>query len=200
MFFMNVLRKINHGFDKTYNFSLLKWKKCKIGKNVRVNGRLKVYGNKGGLSIGDGVIINSNIDYNPIGGWSGCSFFCRDNGSITICEGAGISNSAFCSASSIVIEKQVYIGGGCRIYDTDFHSIDFKQRMQSPDVHIKSKPVVIKHGAWIGGGSIILKGVVIGEYSVIGAGSVVTRSVPAGEIWAGNPARFIRKLDGIKEG
>ena len=98
MFFMNVLRKINHGFDKTYNFSLLKWKKCKIGKNVRVNGRLKVYGNKGGLSIGDGVIINSNIDYNPIGGWSGCSFFCRDNGSITICEGAGISNSAFCSA------------------------------------------------------------------------------------------------------
>lgn len=72
--------------------------------------------------------------------------------------------------------------------------------MQSPDVHIKSKPVVIKRGAWIGGGSIILKGVVIGEYSVIGAGSVVTRSVPAGEIWAGNPARFIRKLDEIKEG
>jgi acetyltransferase-like isoleucine patch superfamily enzyme len=30
--------------------------------------------------------------------------------------------------------------------------------------------------------------------SIVGAGSVVTRSIPRGEIWAGNPARFLRKL------
>ena len=32
--------------------------------------------------------------------------------------------------------------------------------------------------------------------AVVGAGSVVTKSVPAGEIWAGNPARFLRKAAG----
>ena len=59
----------------------------------------------------------------------------------------------------------------------------------------KAKPVIIKDGAFIGTDCIILKGVTIGEKSVIGAGSVVTKSVPDGEIWAGNPAKFIRKVD-----
>lgn len=34
----------------------------------------------------------------------------------------------------------------------------------------------------------------IGDGAVIGAGSIVNRDIPAGEIWAGNPARFIRKV------
>lgn len=50
-------------------------------------------------------------------------------------------------------------------------------------------------GASIGAGSTILPGLVIGEGAMIGAGSVVTRDVPAGEIWAGNPAKFIRKTE-----
>ena len=40
-----------------------------------------------------------------------------------------------------------------------------------------------------------LKGVTIGKGSVVGAGSVVTRDVPDGEIWAGNPAQFIRCVE-----
>ncbi len=49
-------------------------------------------------------------------------------------------------------------------------------------------------GASIGAGSTILPGLIIGENALIGAGSVVTKDVPAGEIWAGNPAKFIRKI------
>ena len=53
---------------------------------------------------------------------------------------------------------------------------------------------MIKDNAFIGAHSIILKGVTIGENSIIGAGSVVTKSVPDNQIWAGNPARFIRNI------
>ena len=42
---------------------------------------------------------------------------------------------------------------------------------------------------------ITLKGVAIGENSIIGAGSVVTRSIPKNQIWAGNPAKFIRVIN-----
>ena len=59
---------------------------------------------------------------------------------------------------------------------------------------IVSKQIRIARGAFIGAHTIILKGVHIGAQSIIGAGAVVTKSVPEGEIWAGNPARFIRKI------
>ena len=36
-------------------------------------------------------------------------------------------------------------------------------------------------------------GVTIGDGAVVGAGSIVTKDVGPYEIWAGNPARFIRK-------
>jgi len=48
--------------------------------------------------------------------------------------------------------------------------------------------------ATIGAGSTILPGLTIGEGSIIGAGSVVTKDIPAGEIWVGNPAKFLRKI------
>lgn len=42
---------------------------------------------------------------------------------------------------------------------------------------------------------IVLPGVTIGERAVIGAGSVVTHDVPPDTIVAGNPARFLKKID-----
>lgn len=57
--------------------------------------------------------------------------------------------------------------------------------------------LVFINGAFIGGHSIILKGSHIGENSVIGAGSVVAGNIPANEIWAGNPARFIKKIKDV---
>jgi len=55
---------------------------------------------------------------------------------------------------------------------------------------------VVKVGASIGGGAVILPGLTIGEKAVVGAGSVVTKSVPAGAVVIGNPAQVIRWLEG----
>jgi maltose O-acetyltransferase len=56
---------------------------------------------------------------------------------------------------------------------------------------IKVGRVRIYDHCFIGAHATILCNVSIGPDSIVGAGSVVTRDVPAGEIWGGNPARFI---------
>ncbi len=53
--------------------------------------------------------------------------------------------------------------------------------------------IIIKRGAYIGANTIICKPVTIGENAIIGAGSIITKDIPANEVWAGNPAKFIRK-------
>jgi len=56
-------------------------------------------------------------------------------------------------------------------------------------------PVIIKKGAWLGIGAIILPGVTIGEYSVIAAGSVVSKSIPDRVIAGGMPAKVLKEID-----
>lgn len=85
--------------------------------------------------------------------------------------------------------------GGTRVYTSDFHSLDAAVRASADDrKHRVSCPVVIREDAFIGARCIILKGVTIGRGSIVGAGSVVTKSIPDGQIWAGNPAHFIREV------
>lgn len=150
---------------------------------------------RGSIKIGAGCRINGHDRYNPIGFGSGCNFVAEKGGSIVIGENVGISNSTIYSRIGITVGNNVMIGGGVKIYDTDFHSLDARYRGTCDDkAHTINKPVTIEDNVFIGGGTVILKGVHIGKNAVIGAGSVVTKNVPAGEIWAGNPAVFIRKI------
>lgn len=65
-----------------------------------------------------------------------------------------------------------------------------------PQTHrYSSGPVTIKERAFLGANTIITKSVTIGKRAVVGAGSVVTKDIPDYEVWAGNPARFIKKID-----
>ena len=57
------------------------------------------------------------------------------------------------------------------------------------------EPILIKKGAVINPGSIILTGVTIGESSIVSVGSVVTENVPDKTIVVGNPARVVKKID-----
>lgn len=58
------------------------------------------------------------------------------------------------------------------------------------------KPIKIGNNVWLGSNVTILPGVQIPNNAVIGAGSVVTKSFEEDNIViAGNPAKFIRKLE-----
>ncbi|MCS6854338.1 MAG: gamma carbonic anhydrase family protein [Elioraea sp.] len=51
--------------------------------------------------------------------------------------------------------------------------------------------------AFVGMGAIVLDGAVIEEGAMLAAGSVLLpgKAIPKGELWAGAPAQFLRKLD-----
>lgn len=53
--------------------------------------------------------------------------------------------------------------------------------------------VLVGDGVKIGGNSWVKPLVELGEGAIIGGGSVVTKDVPAHEVWAGNPARFLKR-------
>lgn len=149
----------------------------------------------GKCTIGNNFAMNNGIKGNPIGSYRKCTIFVDRNAELKIGNNVGMSQTALICHKSITIGNYVKIGGGVSIYDTDFHSLDPEIRKSKEDImNRKEKPVVIKDNAFIGAHSIILKGVTIGENSIIGAGSVVTKSVPDNQIWAGNPAKFIRNI------
>lgn len=158
-------------------------------------GGLPIVTNAGKITLGNNVSIASSARNNLVSGKTKTCIGVGKNGILTIGNNVGISNSAIFALESIVIEDEVLIGGGAAIYDSDFHSILYHQRIQRPDTNIKSAPVIIRKGAFIGTEAIIMKGVEIGARSVIAAGSVVTKSIPPDEIWGGNPAKFIKKID-----
>lgn len=86
----------------------------------------------------------------------------------------------------ITIEEGVRLTSGVKIVT---HFMNPKEkRYDRGKVHICK-------GAYIGMSALIVKPVTIGEYAVVGAGSVVTKDIPPKEVWAGNPARFIKKIE-----
>ncbi|WP_078060442.1 acyltransferase [Desulfotomaculum copahuensis] len=93
----------------------------------------------------------------------------------------------------IKIENYVSIGMNTMIFthSNPTCSYEIKTRYYPRVV----KETVIKKGAWIAPGCIILSGVVIGENSVIGAGSVIVKNVEPYTVTAGNPAKVVKKLN-----
>lgn len=59
---------------------------------------------------------------------------------------------------------------------------------------MRESRVVIKRGAYIGTGAILLPGVTIGRESVVAAGAVVTKSVPDHTMVAGVPAKVKKNI------
>jgi acetyltransferase-like isoleucine patch superfamily enzyme len=171
--------------------------KIKVSNSVGYRG-IPFIRNEGKILIGDNVKINSKYKSNPIGFESRCTFVVKSDAIFTIGKNSGISNSTFICWKKIHIGENVMIGGGCKFYDTDFHPIETKDRINNKS-NVNTREIVVEDNVFIGAGSIILKGSRIGKSSIIGAGSVVSKIIPPNEIWAGNPARCIKKIEDSNE-
>ena len=86
---------------------------------------------------------------------------------------------------SIYIGKGVRITAGTKILT---HYLDPSQ----PGVHFRRGEVHIEDDVFIGLNVCICSSVTIGKGAIIGAGSVVTKDIPPYQVWAGNPARYIK--------
>lgn len=114
-----------------------------------------------------------------------------------VCAHCFIENNVVIG-NNVTIKNGVYLWDGITIEDNvqigpnvTFTNDKYPRAKQDFEL----QHTLIKKGASIGAGSIILGGVTIGENAMIGAGSVVTKDIPTGELWFGNPAKFVRKID-----
>ncbi len=164
-----------------------------VSSNLKVNGFLKVIvTRRGKVKIGKNFSVNSGANHNIIGRQQKNIFWVE--GTLIIGDDVGMSCSAIICNHEIEIGNHVTIGGNTVIYDSDFHALESKIRKEK--LHDKNNAmwgkVKIEDNVFIGAHSTILKGVTIGENSIVGACSVVTKDIPRNEIWAGNPAKFIK--------
>jgi len=131
-------------------------------------------------SIGNGAqIVNCTIDrYTYIHGSSVVSAdvgaFCSIAAGTTI--GGGKHPTAWVSTSPVFYR-------GRNVLKTNFSQNEFEEFAHT----------TIGNDVWIGSKCLVKGGVTIGDGAIIGMGSVVTKDVPPYEIWAGNPAKCIRK-------
>ena len=168
-----------------------------FGKGLRVRGHIQLQVRKGGrVTLGNNVTISSGNNANPMGRNICSSIRVHEGATLTIGNNFGMSSGCLWVSQDVSIGNNVKIGALTIITDTDAHSMNpvLRANPKTDFANARKAPIIIKNNAFIGANCFVCKGVTIGENSIVGACSVVTKSIPDNEIWAGNPARYIKKL------
>ena len=114
----------------------------------------------------------------------------------------------------VTIGEHVYIGQRCAIDNAypEYVYIEDNASLAggvmviahaNPYVHFQNvvessvEPIVIKDGAWIGEGAIILRGVTIGKNAIVSAGTVVDKDVPDNSMAKGNPMKIVADFSAL---
>lgn len=107
-------------------------------------------------------------------------------------EGSTLTIGSYCSFADNVL---IMLGANHRTdWITTYPFTHFLDKYRAISGHPASKGnVVIGSDVWIGCNVIILSGVSIGHGAVVGAGSVVTKNIGNYEVFAGCPAKYIKK-------
>jgi UDP-2-acetamido-3-amino-2,3-dideoxy-glucuronate N-acetyltransferase len=141
-------------------------------------------------SFGDGVVLHSftNLYGCRIGDDTRIGPFVEIQHGATIGARCKISSHSFV-CEGVTIEDEVFIGHGVVfINDKAPRATTGNGALQGRD-DWSLLTTLVRRGASLGSGAVILGGVRIGESALVGAGAVVTRDVEPGEIVVGNPAR-----------
>lgn len=114
----------------------------------------------------------------------------------TLLRPTSLSNSRFCEQTcKITIGTRTLFGPDVSLYSGSHPTNpDIRQGLAGPEM---GGEIEIGDDCWLGGKVIVLAGVKIGRGSVVGAGSVVTKNVEPFSIVVGNPARFLRRVEGV---
>jgi acetyltransferase-like isoleucine patch superfamily enzyme len=143
----------------------------KLGKNVRIFAFTNLYG----CEIGDDVKIGTFVEIQK---GSKIGNRCKISSHTFICEG-------------VTLEDEVFVGHNVVFTNDRFPRATANGKLQT-EADWSCTPTIVKRGASIGSGAVLLCGITIGENAMIGAGSVVTKNVPSGATVAGNPARLMK--------
>ncbi len=147
-----------------------------LGANVKISAFVNLYG----CSVGDSTKIGAFVEIQK-GAAIGKN--CKISSHTFICEG-------------VTVQDNVFIGHNVTFINDKYPRATRADGSLQTEKDWSVVPTLVESGASIGSSVSILCGVTIGAGAMVGAGSVVTKDIPPGEIWAGNPARFVRKADG----
>lgn len=140
----------------------------------------------------------------------GTMFDVGPNGRVSLGEYTLVHGARIVCDSEIEIGDYTMISWNVVLMDTYRMSLDPKERRHELEAAARreprlplvvegnappARPIRIGKNAWIGFDSIVLPGVTIGDGAIVGARSVVVENVEPYTIVAGNPARFIRRLE-----
>lgn len=146
----------------------------KLGKNVRIFDFVNLYG----CEIGDGTKIGTFVEI-------------QRNSKIG--KNVKVSTHSFI-CEGVTIEDNVFIGHNVSFINDKYPRATNPDGSMQTEADWKVVPTLVKRGASIGTGSVVMCGITIGENAVIGAGSVVTRDVPPNSVAFGVPARVRKSL------
>ena len=144
----------------------------RLGKNVRVYNFTNLYG----CEIGDDVKIGTFVEIQK-GAKIGNR--CKISSHTFICEG-------------VTLEDEVFVGHHVIFTNDRYPRAANEDGKLQTEEDWECVSTLVKRGASIGSGAVLLCGIRVGENAIIGAGSVVTKDVPPDAIVVGNPARIIR--------
>ncbi len=136
--------------------------------------------------IGEGTVIRDfvNLYGCKIGKDCKIAAFAEVQRGVVIGDRCKVEAYAFIP-SGVIVEDEVFIGPHA-VFTNDLHP----RAVGDWEV----TPTLVKKGASIGAGAVVVCGVTIGEGALVGAGSVVTKDVPPYTLVVGNPARIIKKM------